>query len=350
MKFRNKKIILPFIALILVAGFFVAKTFAQSQQNFDLTVSPVFFDFSSNPGDKITNRIRIRNNTTSDMKVKIGVGKMAGDVNGDLTLKSSNNDDTLSWINFNSTEITAKPLEWTDIPFTIKIPGDAAFGYYWAITFAQEGNGTLGKTGAALTGASAVPILLNVKHAGAKAEGKVAEFQVDPYVSEYLPVNFTVKIQNVGNIHIKPIGNVFIRSGNNKDLAILDINSEQGNIIPGTIRQFNTSWADGFLVKEPVLEFGEPKKDKNGNVIEKVSINWDKLTSFRIGQYTADLLLVFDDGTKDVTLSGETTFWVFPWKAVLIILAVLIFLIIALRFILKSYINRELKKREKTLK
>jgi hypothetical protein len=342
----KKKLILPLI-LGLIALALSAKALAQTQTNFDLTVSPVFFDLTSNPGEKITDRIRVRNNTTSDMKVKVGVKKMGGDQNGTLTLLDGKDDPTTSWIVLSSSEITAKALEWTDVPFSINIPSDAAFGYYYAVTFSQTGAGPLGQTGTSLTGSSAVPILLNVRKEGAQAKAEVVEFSTENYINEYLPIDFTVKVENKGNIHVKPHGNIFIASGSDKNIAILDVNQTLGTIIPNTNRTYQSSWDDGFLVREPVLQYGEPKKNKKGDIEYKLSINWNKLTSFRIGKYTANLLLVYDDGTKDKTVEATTSFWVFPWKAVLIIIGAVIILLVLLRFILKAYIKRELKKETK---
>ncbi|MCL6096332.1 MAG: DUF916 domain-containing protein [Patescibacteria group bacterium] len=344
----RKKLFLPLILLSLVT-FFVTKTvvFSQTPSNYDVTVSPVFFDLSSTPGDTISDRVRIRNNTATSLPIKLEVKKLTGDVNGDLTLKSDNSDSSLSWIKFPSDTIVAKPLEWTDIPFTIQIPKDAAYGYYFAITFAQNNNSPLAKTGAAITGAAAVPVLLNVRKEGAKADAKILQFSTKSSVNEYLPVDFTVNVENVGNIHVKPHGNIFISNGG-KDLAILDVNGSLASIIPGTRKTFNASWDDGFLVKEEVTEDGQVKLDKNGKPVEKLTINWNKLTSFRIGKYTANLLLVFDNGKRDVSLESTTTFWVFPYKAIIVIVILFIAGIIVLRLLLKYYVSREIKKRTKT--
>ena len=343
MKHGKKLLLLP---LIFLGLFLVAKSFAQSptQSNYDVTVSPVFFDLTANPGDSLSNKIRFRNNTTSPLPIKITVEKMTGDVNGDLTLREDNSDTSLSWVKFSQQTFVANPLEWTDVPFAIDIPKDAAYGYYFAVSFTQDNNSPIKRTGATITGAAAVPILLDVKKAGAKADAKIIEFKADNYVSEYLPVNFSVKVQNQGNIHVSPHGNIFI-SGGNQNIASLDVNPTLGNIIPDTNKTFMVPWSDGFLVREPVMEAGQPKLDKNGKQIENITINWNKLTEFRIGKYTANLLLVYDNGTRDVPLEATVSFWVFPWKVVWLMIVTLIVLVVLVRFLLKFYINREIRKR-----
>ncbi len=345
MKYGNKKLFLPIVLLGLATFLFLhTKSFAQNS-GYDVTVSPVFFDLSANPGSTVADKIRIRNNTNSPIPIKLTVEKITGDLNGNLTLKPNANDSSLSWVKFQSDKVTLTPLDWTDVPFTIEIPNDAAYGYYYAITFTQDNSSPLARNGAVVTGAAAVPILLDVIKEGAKADAKILQFSTGSYINEYLPVDFTVKVENIGNIHIKPHGNIFISGGGNKDLAVLDVNDTLGNIIPDSARVFTASWADGFIVREPVVEDGQVKKDKNGNPEEKLTFNWDKLTSLRIGKYDANLLMVFDNGKRDVPLEASVSFWVFPYKIIGGLILGLIALVFLIRFGLKRYINRELKKR-----
>ncbi len=350
MKYGRKLLLLP-VALIVLVGFFAASlAFAQTPTpaNFDVTVSPVFFDLTANPGDTVNAKVRIRNNTTSPLPLKITVEQMTGDANGNLTLKSTANDNSLSWVHFtNGNTIVANPLEWTDVPFTITIPKTAAYGYYYAISFAQDNNSPLRRTGAAITGAAAVPILLDVKKAGAKADATITNFSTSQQVYEYLPVDFNVTVANSGNIQVQPHGNIFISNGANNNIATLDVNPNAGNIIPGTKRVFTPSWSDGFLVQVPVMEGGKPKLDQNGKPVYQLQINWNKLTNFRVGKYTANLILVFDNGTRDVSLEKTISFWVIPYKAIAVMLVIILVVIAGGWLLIKSYINREVAKRTK---
>jgi hypothetical protein len=96
------------------------------------------------------------------------------------------------------------------------------------------------------------------------------------------------------------------------------------------------------------MQYGQPKLDKNGNPIMTLQINWNRLTSFRIGRYTANLLLVYDNGQRDVPLEATVAFWVLPYKAILVILLFLIIVFFVGRWLIKTYINREIAKRTKT--
>jgi hypothetical protein len=333
------------IIFLLLLSAPAAAVNAQNTSGYNVTVSPIFFDLSTTPGTSVGSVIKIRNNTDSPLPIKLGVQRLTGDLNGNLTLKADKNDYTLGWVTFKQDTFVAKPLEWTEIPFTINVPKDAAYGYYWTITFTQDKTSPLSKSGVSLTGAAGLPVLLNVIKPGAKANAKITQFTIDQFVTEYLPANFTVKIENLGNIHVRPHGSIFISDGRNKDLAVLDINPGLGNVIPSSARIFTASWADGFIVRQPVTEFGQQKLDKNGKPVETLQINWNKLTSFRIGRYTANLLLVYDNGTRDVPLEATVNFWILPYKAIGAILIFVIAVFLIGRFLIRAYIRREIAKR-----
>src|SRR3972149_191127 len=167
-------IITVFLGILFLS--FTASVLAQTPQNYDVTVSPVFFDLSTNPGQTITEKIRIRNNTSSPLPLKVSIKRLAGDEVGDLTLNEENDDQSLDWIKFSNKSFIAPSLEWSDVVFTIQVPNTAAYGYYFAVTFEHDIASTVAQ-GASLTGASAVPILLNVRKEGAKIDGKLAEFK-----------------------------------------------------------------------------------------------------------------------------------------------------------------------------
>jgi len=123
---------------------------------------------------------------------------MTGNANGNLTLIDDPSDPSLSWITFTSDTFTAAPLEWTDVPFTIAIPKDAAYGYYFAINLTQDNTSPLKKDGTTITGAAAVPVLLDVAKPGAKLDGKLLSLTVDKGFYEYPPVKFSTVFENTG--------------------------------------------------------------------------------------------------------------------------------------------------------
>jgi hypothetical protein len=340
---------LKFISLILATLAFILilspRANAQTPGSYDVTISPVFFDLSANPGTTLSETIRVRNNTNSSLPIKVEVKKLTGDPQGNLTIVDNTDDDYLSWVKFPNKNVIARPLEWTNIPFTIDIPSSAAYGYYYAISLTQNNAEKTKTTGATINGAAAVPLLLNVRQNGAKAEIKVDKFSANSFINEYLPVDFTTVIENTGNVHVAPRGNIFISTGKDKPIATLDVNSGSSNVIPNTKKTFENSWEEGFLVRKPVMEDGVAKTDKNGHPVTKLTVNWDKLTDFRFGKYDANLILIYNDGQRDVPVESTVSFWVIPYKVIIGTIVFLVLFFLLVRFVLRKYVAGQVNKR-----
>jgi hypothetical protein len=338
MKYGKKLLFLPVLTISICLFAYLLISQAKAQEgNYDVTVTPVFFDLSVNPGGSIDERVRIKNNTNSPISVSVEVNKLTGDETGELTITENDDTDTLDWFSFEETTYDLPPLEWTNIPFTITVPEDAAYGYYFTINFKQAGVEETGETGATITGAAAVPVLLNVRKDGAIAEARLVDFSAENYINEYLPVEFNVKIENTGNVHIRPQGNIFI-SGNGQDnISTIDVNEGNGAIIPNTTRSFISYWTNGFIVRETTTVDGEE--------VTKIKINWNQLTDFRFGKYTANLMMVYDNGERDMPIEESIAFWVIPYKVIIGGIILIIVVLLVARWMLRRYINKEVRKK-----
>lgn len=336
---------------VIIFVFFVynltpAIVFAQ-ENSLNLTISPSFFEYTISSARVIKDKLRLRNNSSSPVNLKISINQLSVDENGDLDINSSNRDNSDSWIKIQNQIINALPREWTDIPFTVEVPEHAAHGYYLAISISGEQVNNMGNA-IDLTGMAVAPILINVKKENSKSEAQLIEFKSFNFINEYLPVEFSAKIKNTGNLHIRPRGNIFISGQGNKDLAIIEVNENAGAILPGANRVFENLWIDGFIVNEIAKEDGEIIIDKNGKTERRLRINWDKLTHFRFGPYTANIFLVFDDGTKDITLEGSTTFWVIPYTLIIIVITLSVVFGLFIKLALKRHDRKVIEKYKKS--
>jgi hypothetical protein len=204
----------------------------------------------------------------------------------------------------------------------------AAFGYYYAAQF-ELANPPKPQPGTArLQGAVAIFVLLNADAPGASRKIEVTSFKADHSSYEFLPANFMVQVRNIGNVHTAPHGNIFIKKGS-KQVASLNVNSTEGMVLPKSNRIFTTSWSEGFPVYTVVTDpTGQHVKDKNGN--PKMHLKWDfsKASKLRFGHYTAELLLIYNDGQRDIPITGSLSFWVIPWRIIGAIVLILIFVAI----------------------
>lgn len=319
----------------------------QAAPALNLTVTPATLDLTANPGTTAEQKIRIRNNTSNPIDLSIETNKLSTNANGDV-IPVQSKDTYLSWISYSPATFTAQPNEWTDITVQIKIPDSAAFGYYYAIRITPTNSIAKKNTnGSTLIGEALVPLLLNVKKPGAHANIQLVSFAATQPFYEYLPATLAITLVNKGNVHIRPQGNVFIRTNGSDDIAILDFNEANGAMLPGQKRTYTASWDDGFFSEEPTVADGTLLRDSNGNPKKHLVIHWDHLTAFRIGKYTAQLLAVYDNGSRDVPIEATATFWVFPWKIIGGMVIGIIMLIFVTRMWLGWYVKRQIKKYQK---
>jgi len=343
----KKKTLLLAIPLVLFLFVAVPVIFAQNAvQGLDLTVSPPVYDLTANPGDTVRQTFRVRNNGTQAMDLDVQARRLTSNpTTGEPVPENDAKGEELTWVKFDPQDFTAQPREWTNVGYTINIPKTAAYGYYYVFSIAPKNSRTQTVTGAAIKGEVLVVVLLNVKKDGAISKAALVNFAPKNFVTEYLPATFEVTLENQGNVHVKPHGNIFITRGGTRDIAILDVNAGVGSILPGGKRTFESSWTDGFIVREPVVdENNQPKLDKDGKPETKLTINWNNLTGFRIGPYTARMLLVYDDGTRDQTIEGTTTFWIIPYTPLAVIIVGLIIIIFGTKLLLRSYVRSQIKK------
>lgn len=337
------------VASILTAALVIPRAQAQNTGNpegsFNLVVTPVPLVLEAKPGTRISTEIKINNGNTVNERVKISVLKFGaeGEDGSPRLLDIEPGDEFAKWISFSEDKFTAEPKVWKSIRVTIDVPKSAAFGYYYALVFSRENaEQNIDSKKANLLGAVASLVLLDVQAPGAKREAKLVEFSTPKRVYEFLPTEFTVRMQNKGNVHVAPRGNIFISRGNNKT-SLIEVNLNKGFILPDTFRKFTPAWDDGSPVYRLKTVDGKAVYGKDGK--QKTYLDWSgiKLSKLRIGKYSAHIVMVYNDGKSDIPVEGDVSFWVIPWR----ILGVALLLSLLVMAGLYTTVFRPLKNRIK---
>lgn len=314
-KYCLNKILIIFLIFVLFfcLGFFSfgqGFVFAQEKQNqVGLSVSPLNFEFSANPGETIENKIKVSNPTQKTVSVKMEVEDFtAMGEEGEVKVEEQH-DHTYSlkkWVTVNPLEFTLTPGDSRVVSFKIVVPQNAEPGGKYGSILATV-TGIVSPTG---TGASIQPkvgalVLLSVS-------GKIVE-KLDikefsaPKLSEKGPIKFALRFENKGTVHLRPRGIVTITDIFGKKLADLEI--PQKNVLPGAVR--------------------------------KVEVQWNKKWLF--GRYQATF--VGNYGSQNTPISATLTFWVIPWKISLVVIVVLILI---LAIIIRT--RKKIKRAEQILK
>ncbi len=339
-----RRLLRGFVALVLavaaVTSAVPAQTFAAEtpKQGFNIITSPLPIKLQTKPGQTVETELRMKNQGTEAETIKVGLMKFgATGENGQPNLFDLTSKDTYaSWVRFSPSQFVAEPGVWKSVKMTITVPQDAELGYYLAVTFSRA-NQANEKKATSYKGAVATLVLLDAG-GNAKRDMELLSFTSTKGLYEYLPATFDVKLRNKGNIYISPTGNIFIERGG-KIIDSLNFNEAGGSVLPDSNRVFQIKWKNGFPVFQDKIVDGKPVPGKNGLVQD---LKWDikNISEFRIGKYTAKLLVVYDDGTKDVPLESELSFWVIPWKIMLVAFIILGLLGYGLYNFLKSAVHK----------
>jgi len=291
----TKRLELLILIVGIIVGGIVFGSQIQAQGERGVGISPLTFELTANPGDAITNQVKVYNPGAGTVGIKMETEDFAvsGEI-GHVTVEPPETEtySIARWVTFEPQEFALDPGEQKFVTFTISVPENAEPGGHYGAVLAGT-SGIIGEEfmGAAVAGRVGALVLLSV--AGEiKEDLRVKEFFAPSY-SEYGPIPFTIKFENRGTIHVKPAGFVTITDWYGKKVA--DIEFSQNNVLPNSVRKIETSL------------------DKK----------W-----FFAGKYTATLT-----GSYGISNTSFTpvviTFWAFPWKVGLGILIVIILLILS---------------------
>lgn len=290
---RKLKIFVPVAVLLFGLWLLPSCVFAQTDGSRGITISPFSFELTSDPGDTITNEIKVFNPTDSTFSVRmevedftavgdLGVVRVEPSEAGTYSLKQ--------WTSFDPVTFSMGPGEKQFVRFSISVPADAEPGGHYGSLLATI-TGAAGEiTGSGVATKVGALVLLSVS--GNVKEALLVEEFSAPGFQEKGPVPFTARFTNTGTIHVRPVG--FVQVTNLFGRKVEEFMFPQKNVIPGAKRHLEFAWSP---------------------------------SGFTAGRYTASL--VGNYGMSNIPVSAVTVFWVLPWKqlsviglAVLVVLAV----------------------------
>lgn len=286
----NRLLVYFFLAI------FLAPILGSVQTVKAVTLSPLTFELFANPGEIVSNVIRVSNEDPNPVNVVIEVQDFApvGE-EGQVTLQQGDDSYTYSlasWVTVTPKVITIPGHDSRPVEFTINIPPNAEPGGHYSSVLASI---SAVPTEGAVTIAQKVGSLLLLNVAGDVVEQlHIAEFSA-PSLSEYGPVEIVARFENDGTVHLKPRGFILIKNIFGQEVEKIEL--PQKNVLPRSIRRVETAWGERIM----------------------------------FGRYEATLTAIY--GSTNQPLSSVTSFWVIPWK---IATAIAIGLIILLALLIKG--------------
>lgn len=315
---NQKTFLFWFLVGVLFSGFFssayafeIKDTNAKLENN-DIVLEPAKIEVSVDPGSSATKILRITNRTNKLKKFSIDIEDFTGSKDISKTVILLGNEkgpySLRDYFAPETREFVLKPKQQISLPITITIPSDAQPGGLFGSILVSAINVEQGSTGA--SGAAIVPRLGALFFV--RVNGEVNE---DGYLEKFSVVNsqgkkklfyqeneklgFELLFRNNGNVHLSPYG--FITVSN---VAGTEIGKTQ--ILP-------------FFAMPDSLRY--------------IKIDWQKKVVF--GRYKATVSL--NRGYDDIVDEQSVTFWVIPWKILLMIFGGIFLIVILVKLVLSKF-------------
>lgn len=290
-----------------------------------ITISPPIIEFDVRPGDTIVDTIKLYNETeeTKILNGAVQTFKALNETGAPSFSSVEESTGLATWLKLDEAAITLAPAERKDILFSINIPDNAEPGGHFAgVLWTPSETTALEGSGVGVTVKTGTLILVRV--AGEISEtGRLVGFTADKTSYNYLPANFSIRFENLGNVHLKPVGAIEITNLLGRKVTSLPINGDLSNVLPESIRKFDATWQK----TEVPLGASEWQKERE---------------NFAWGKYTATLTLDYGvDGQKAAT---SLVFWVFPWRVTIFYLAIALLVILLIVLGIRSYNKWLIKK------
>jgi hypothetical protein len=285
----------------------------------DFTLGPGKIELFLNPGESVTRTLLITNRLGRPMKFRVEIEDFTGSPKGDkavVLLGEKKSPYSLrDYLHPEIREFTLAHGERMVLPVTVSIPKDAEpGGLYGSVLISTSPSENIlqreeDKTKGQVKLVARVGALFFVRIKGKALErGQLEKFDTVNSKRFYQsgPVYFSIYYKNMGNVHLDPYGVIEIKNILGKKIGEIEI--------------------------EPY--FAMPKS------LRYREVRWDR--KLGIGRYTATLFL--NRGYNNIIDTAKISFWILPWKIILIV-GFLLFIIIWLIWWIATHF--EIRKKSK---
>lgn len=311
------------LSVIIVGAVFlvnlnVGKSGAQAAQQSGqaFSISPPLIELQADPGKSLTTKIKLTNISNGDLLIKtqlndFGAKNETGEPNIIFDDVNNSNYSLRQWIT-SPQPFTLASKESRSIEVKIDVPTDAEPGGHYAVIRFTGTAPELEQSGVALSASIGTLVMLQVS-GDIKSSAVVEDFFTANSagdkrgVFETGPIYFAERIRNNGNVHIKPTGSLTIKDMFGRTVATLRVNGD-------------------------AQDSKNPPKSALPNSIRRFDQQLDK--SWMFGKYQADISLEYDDGK---ILSDTVTFWVIPYRLILLGLVGLAIIVLLAIFGIRRY-------------
>jgi hypothetical protein len=280
-----------------------------------MSVIPTTIETTADPGAVFSQTLRVRN-ISSERKEYfiykrniIGVEEGGTPVFGDADAPPTGYE-LADWIELATESITLEPDEEREIPLLIRVPADASPGSHFGAVMLSVEPPRLREIGAGV--GYEVASIVSIRISGDVIDtARIRSFSSDEIFYSKKDVTFTARIENQGNILIRPRGPLTISSTFSGREVTLPVNDAQAGIFPRSARDLIIDWDDA---------------------------------SVGFGRYEAVLALTYEGNGGQKTIDAITTFWIIPPKVVGAVIGLIVIIIAGGYLFTRFYVRHSLMK------
>jgi hypothetical protein len=257
-------------------------------QEAGIKLVPATIEKAGNPGDVIAETLTVTNVSGEEKEYFLYVRNITGVGDGGSPIFAEENTEPtgyeiVDWVELQLDPIRVPAGGELQIPITIRIPDTASPGSHFGGVFISAEPPRLRQMGAGV-GYEVASILSIRINGDIIDDARIRSLSSDRLFYGSKNVNFVAKIENQGNILIRPRGPLTITSMFGGDPVNITVNDSLAGIFPGTVRDLEFSWNDDGI---------------------------------GFGRYEAVLALSYEGQDGQKTIDASHVFWVFPIKIML---------------------------------
>jgi hypothetical protein len=308
--------------------------FAVTQSAQAIAISPVMIDLEIERGQAQDGVITLQNTGPAAATYFISAQNFVskGEEGQQEFVTDNQLTDLAAWIKPEVESITLKSNEVQAVHYSVRVPTDAApGGHYAAVFFSTQPSAGEGATAVGVGTKTGALFLVRVP--GKIVESaEIKDFSSPNRLYNSLPASFILRIQNLGNVHLRPQGQIVIKNIFGQVVENVPLNPTEATVLPNGLRRLETAW----------IKVAAPQ---GSGALAGLKNEWK---NFALGRYTADLQANY--GRSNLSLAAQLTFWVIPWRSGLLILVGLILIWLMIKGYNRMVVMRALGRHMKQAK
>jgi Na+-transporting methylmalonyl-CoA/oxaloacetate decarboxylase gamma subunit len=281
-----------------------------------IQISPTRVELNALPGNSYAVKLKVTNTTPLELFYSTTVNDFgaADEIGTPRVLLDNDLPETSSIVTWVADigGFTVPARETKELLVTVDVPLNAEpGGHYGVIRFSGDSPELEGDA-VGLSASAGVLFLIRVDGDITEEAELVSFYSASDTQKQWFfetsPVYFVTRVQNNGNVHIKPNGVIEVRDMFGGLVSNMSVNADLANALPDSIRRFDAKLEHPWMV----------------------------------GKYTASLTMAY--GSNGQVIMGQATFWVIPYRLFLAVFVVLTITIYVIIRISKAY-NRRMVER-----